>query len=412
MGSGAGGDWINDCVEVEGNAGSTTENAAVLVDRGADLGAALSEPQVQLYNRFNRLVYMHCNGTYQPGAAKSWTSPDGGQTWVFDIRQDLRGDNNQLLDAVAIAAHFEQSRDLPQNVSSVALSPFQLALTFEQHYPDFPPEVLSLAFAVPVANQTDITLLTRSPGEDIRDKMDMDLGAVVTINPTFIEYADLRPDWMSVPLAWDRTQVLIIAAQAGKPVSIPSSIIDDLYHSVASPDVRRPTGDAFWFSSEACDASATIEPLSDFYATDTYLLNYLARDDIGRMLSERLVALSSGAIDVPGVPALNALMQFESEEKRWVAQKLDRVERNGQQFGHAAVVTLPLRSMVGCEGSALMYKAYAEMLNLKPKQKLLVLPVLDMRPRMLIRDRHLRVAQDGKNVVFLSTPGTSGEVTP
>ncbi|MEM8487898.1 MAG: hypothetical protein AAF564_20270 [Bacteroidota bacterium] len=376
--------------------------------------------QVRAYNPFDRLIYLDCNDTIQPGAAISWHTPDAGKTWIFDLRQDLIDENGIALDATALAQHFLKSRNNAFKVSSEALDTYRLAIAFDQPSLKLPPVLLLPRFAIPVANTAGVITVASKPGDDIRDRMDSDAGAVITADPKVIEYAALRPEWTSMPLGWDKTYALVIAGKNNKPATLPEAVVHDLYQSVAGPDVRQRGSKVFWASSSDCDSVNVYQVFEDFrpeqlkqadahYNAATYLLKYDAQDVRARSLAERLVALSSGAIDIPGADSMRMLMQIGDEERRWIAHVSGRSVRPGLKAVHAVIGGFSHQTLSRCNDTQMLYADMAPLLQLKPDQKLLFLPIVDMRPRILIRDKRLQVVQDARNVVLLSIPGQKTE---
>ncbi len=418
----AGTEWTSDCSQVEGESHEASENVKVLVDYlGADYVDA--DNQVQTYTAYDRLLYLDCNGIYQPGAATSWAPSDSGRTWVFDLREDLFDSNGNTIDAPALAMHYRMYRDKPFNVSAEALEPYKLAISFGRKHDQVPPGLLTYRFAVPVENKSGIVLASLTPEEDIRDRMEYDVEAVITRDPEIIAYANLRPEWTSMPLAWDRSYVLLVGAQENKPLTLPRSVVEDLAQSVSGPDIREHATDKFWAATAGCEAylkefeSAISAPgpqykqeIVDHYNMDTFLLSYSAQDAMTRTLAERIVALSSGAIDIAGSDSLQMLMHFDDGKRKWVAHEMDRIARTGLKPIHAMVGVLPLISMSRCDQVLSFYESgLVYSMRLRADQHLLVLPILDMRPRILIRDKRLRVVQDARNVMLLSVPELSTE---
>lgn len=409
-----GGDWLSACTQVAGVSHEASGSVTVIEDHLIDV--ANNGYQVRAHNPHDRLVYLDCNDTYQPGAAASWHTPDAGKTWIFDLRQDLIDENGNALDAAALVEHFRQSPDNPFKASLEAIGTHRLAISFDKPSFELPAGILSFPFAIPVANTAGVvTSVGPKPGEDIRDRMESDAGAVITTDPQIIEYAALRPEWIARPLEWDRTYVLVIAGQDNKPATLPKAVVDDLYQSVAGPDVRRHGSSAFWTSSSACDSFEVFQEsehlgheqmkqVDAHYTADTYQLDYAAQDGLARSLAERLVALSSGAIDVAGADSVRWMMQFHTEGGQWVAHGSDRFAGPNVKAVHAVILGFPGHTLSRCDDTQMLYADMAQLLQLKPGQKLLFLPIVDMRPRILIRDKRLHVVQDARKVVLLSIP--------
>jgi peptide/nickel transport system substrate-binding protein len=60
---------------------------------------------------YDRLIYRKLDSTYAPALAKSWSSPDGGKTWVLELQPDVKTHDGQPFDSqdVSFALHLYQN---------------------------------------------------------------------------------------------------------------------------------------------------------------------------------------------------------------------------------------------------------------------------------------------------------------
>ena len=60
---------------------------------------------------YDHLIYRKLDNTYAPALAKSWSSPDGGKTWVLELQPNVKTHDGQPFDSqdVSFALHFYQN---------------------------------------------------------------------------------------------------------------------------------------------------------------------------------------------------------------------------------------------------------------------------------------------------------------
>lgn len=134
------------------------------------------------------------------------------------------------------------------------------------------------------------------PGTDLRDVLDRgmpDAGGrlpdvVVTRDPEVLAYAARRGEYLSVPLAWDRTYVLLVPATDTAPAIPLPAERDELGRDAVQADVRGALPPLPWPGQGACPGPAGVPP-----AMPPAVLAYAAGDPVARQLAERVVALAT-----------------------------------------------------------------------------------------------------------------------
>jgi hypothetical protein len=275
---------------------------------------------------YETLVEIDCGGRVRPGLADSWTSADGGRRWTFTLRQDARfWDGAPVTARDVLAAWLAQDSALlrfawlPRAVSA----PSERVLSVLLPEPDtgaarlFAAPPLAVHKRAPdgrwpvgsaarwVTGETaSARHITAAPvpghelptlsflvvaGGDARDALDAGADLLVTTDPAALEYAATSPELVVVPLAWDRTYVLLASA-AGGPAG---ADLEDLRHAV-HVDARPAERFYWWWRLTGCDVPAAAPAAaSDTSGTPTGRggrIVYDHTDRVARDLADRLVA--------------------------------------------------------------------------------------------------------------------------
>jgi hypothetical protein len=189
---------------------------------------------------------------------------------------------------------------------------------------------------------------------DPRDAIDRGVDLAVTRDPSIVEYVSSRPEFVTHPLPWSRTYILLQPAGA-KPIAGVSGS-DSLRQSLARDAVRAEARLAelpLWSDNlPACVAAS---------APETRLLPsarvaYLRDDEVARGLAERIVALS-------GEPDLRVAPLSPPEFS-------EALGRGGER---AFVLSVPRQTMAPCRETA----------GWPPAAR--VQPLIDTRARAIVR---------------------------
>lgn len=138
-------------------------------------------------------------------------------------------------------------------------------------------------FAIPRAGARPVLRL-RSAAADARDLIDGGADLVMTRDPRAVAYAAGRAGFVTLPLAWDRTYVLLSPA----PLPVPG------LRAAVRSDARAPEPPFWWLDTPVCRSD-------DFAGTNQARRRLLvpAGDPVARDLGERIVAGRPGIVVAP-----------------------------------------------------------------------------------------------------------------
>jgi len=136
-------------------------------------------------------------------------------------------------------------------------------------------------FAVPRRSGLPVLRFATHAAADARDPLDAGADIVVTRDQRAIAYAGSRADLLPVPLAWDRTYVLV------SPSAIPIASIRDAVRG----ESRAPVAPFWWADGSLCTAQ-------DFNGTNQARTRLVipAGDPVARDLAARIVAGTPGLV--------------------------------------------------------------------------------------------------------------------
>ncbi len=255
---------------------------------------------------YETLIRLDCEGRPVPGLAKSWASADSGRRWTFTLRDGARFWDGVPVTARDVLASWMR-HDSAKAVTMA--SEREISVRFDERWPTDPREFAAPALAVSkrapdngwpigtgafwVTNESaSARLIKASPLEghhlptvdfrvfsdtDARDVLDAGADLLVTSDAAVLDYARTRPELLSIPLAWDRTYVLLA------PAAVSSDGLDrrDLERAV-HVEARAPE---FTCAEPAFADTAASRP-----APAARRIVYDRTDRTARDLAERLVA--------------------------------------------------------------------------------------------------------------------------
>jgi hypothetical protein len=273
---------------------------------------------------YDTLVRADCHGRVVPALAASWQLDAGGHAWTITLRDVARFADGTPVTAADVRASWtrEGSDELRPQVRRLvqAVTPAgerTLSITLRSRRADAPLALahadLAIAKAVPGsvwplgtrssrvapgATAGAITIardplpairFVVSPG-DPRDLVDQGVDLLLTRDRGALVYAGTLPQFQSVPLAWQRTYVLLTP---GRVRSAPT-LSDDQRQALAADAVRGEARGApppyWWQATPDCDfAAAPVGTLTP----PTPRVVYDANDAAARDLAERLVGLGT-----------------------------------------------------------------------------------------------------------------------
>jgi hypothetical protein len=271
---------------------------------------------------YETLVRADCRGRIVPGLAASWQLDAAGRAWTITLRDDARFSDGTPVTAADVRANWtrEGSDELRPQVSrlvqeatpagertlSIALRSRRADAPLALAHPD-----LAIAKAVPGSLWPLGTRSSRvAPGAtagaitiardplpairfvvsrgDPRDLVDQGVDLLLTRDRAVLVYAGTLPQFQSVPLAWQRTHVLLTP---GRFRSAPT-LSDDQRQALAADAVRGEARGAlppyWWQATPDCDIAAA--PVGTAMPPTPRVV-YDANDAVARDLAERLVGL-------------------------------------------------------------------------------------------------------------------------
>ena len=247
------------------------------------------------------LIGVDCAGQVRPFLATRWTHDAAGTTWSFQL--------DTILTADSLAAQWDRRRNgglwpWSRILEVRAVSPRQLEIRLDTAFASVPaafalPELSAvpivpvggpvLRIEVPPAAVDERDLLDRSPaggrGSDV----------LITRNRATISYAGSKPGFSVVPLAWDRTYVIV--APLGRPAL--GSAEDGLKQTLVREVIRsdsRVAEPPFWWESMSCGGTTPRPPMGRRAE-----VVYSQDDETAREIAERLVALQPAPLRAVGL---------------------------------------------------------------------------------------------------------------
>jgi hypothetical protein len=286
---------------------------------------------------YETLVRADCHGRAVPGLAASWRLDTDGRTWIVTLRDGARFSDGTDVTAADVRAAWTRDAngsELRPHVSrllqSIALAgDHALAIVPRSRRVDAPMALAHPDLAISKsADGSPWPLGTRgariAPGErmltvtrdplpairfvaapgDPRDLLDQGVDLLITRDAAAVGYAATLSQFQSLPLAWQRTHVLMTP---GRPRSSPS-LSEEQRQVLAADAVRGEARGAhapFWWETVP-DCELSPAPRGN-PPPPTPRIVYDAGDAAARDLAERLVGL--GRVSSPAAAAfLDALV--------------------------------------------------------------------------------------------------------
>jgi Bacterial extracellular solute-binding proteins, family 5 Middle len=284
---------------------------------------------------YETLVRVDCMGRVISGLASSWRLDDDGRAWIVTLREhaqfsdgtrvtpvdvraswmrdgrgdELRPDVRRLIQSIepvgdrSLAIRLQRQRvDVPLALAhsdlaiakSVATSPWPLGTRSTRIAPESDTVPTTAPFAIAIAgdNLAAIRFLV-APG-DPRDLLDRGVDLLLTRNPAALDYAGTLPQFQTVPLAWQRTHVLLTPGRSRSSPPLSDEQRQALAEDAVRGEARGARGPFWWQMVGDCEVAS---PSARRQASPTPRIVYDANDGAARDLAERFVGLAraSGA---------------------------------------------------------------------------------------------------------------------
>lgn len=268
-----------------------------------------------------------------------------------------------------------------------------------------------LRLAAPPGDSTPVLIVQTVEPRIGRDALDAGADVLVTSDPDAVAYARSRADLESVPLAWDRTWVLVIpSALPPRPAPDAGSAADSLRAALAAgavrEDARASSGDPWWNDAPPSCLAVVMSPPDNSTASTVTgdRIAYREGDTVARELAERLVALA--AVHSPALAVLAPSLAGRSR-MRAVAVARDAFARalaTGQDAGY--VLPLPVGAPAGCQaagGPSADSSARGSAAGSRS-----IIPLVDTRAHVIVRRGSTGLAVDSLGAFTLLAPVSNG----
>jgi hypothetical protein len=294
---------------------------------------------------YETLVRIDCDGHVRPGLAASWRLDVNGSTWIVTLREKARFSDGTPLTAADVVSGWStgSTGELRPEVrrlvrSAVAVGDQALEITLRSERGDAPLALAHTDLAItrrvsgslwplgtrPVriapegdtaaSTSTSVITLIQLPvdttfldqtenlsslrflvaaGRDPRDLLDEGVDLLLTRDSTALAYAATLPQFVSVPLEWQRTHVLLVPGRARTAPTLPAEAREALAHDAVRGEARGALGPFWWQSLPSCEAAYSQPPVQS--PTSTGRIVYDRVDGAARDLAERLVGLVSAS---------------------------------------------------------------------------------------------------------------------
>jgi hypothetical protein len=252
--------------------------------------------QLLFPQHFETLVRLDCRGNPRPGLAKWWSTDETGRIWTF-----------VLPDAHRVVSSWRERETMIRalGIESAVVGDSSLLVVTLSQTPDAAPGIFAnprlaiptgrsrLAadtgiYVVQSAGRSPVIQFRIEPGGDPRDALDRGADLAVTRDPALVDYVAGRAEFVTFPLPWSRTYVMLQPAVA-EPLDIVREDAQrrSLARDAVSVDARA-ADPPFWFNEPASCSTVTA---SGPTATSSRIV-YIAGDGVARELAERIVALA------------------------------------------------------------------------------------------------------------------------
>ncbi|HEX4998285.1 MAG TPA: ABC transporter substrate-binding protein [Terriglobia bacterium] len=392
---------------------------------------------------YETLARVDCNGNVIPGLASTWLQAADTGAWTITLREDARfsdgatvtaadvvaswtvdGDENRLrpaalrlirsamaVDDRTIEVSLESQTDTPRALAHrdlaiakrVAGSPWPLGTRRTVVAPDSGERaavITLIRLPADLASPGGEDGLTRvrfliAPGRDVRDLLDEGVDLVLTRDSTALDYAATLPQFVSIPLAWQRTYALAAPFRSREARPLTMEERDALAHDAVRGESRgsqEPSG----LQTPAGCVSPNAPPSFEFPALTPRVV-YDGNDTVARDLAERLVGLvrASGSGAAAMLDALLPDRPNRSFQRAagLTGAALAMARRSGNDAAY--IITLDRHSLDPC----MEIRALTGAMSWVDPQT--IVPLVDTRLRAIARRGHSGLTQEWDGALLL-----------
>jgi hypothetical protein len=371
-------------------------------------GASTVGERVVYHHLYEALIRADCEGGLFPALAEEWNSEDGGRRWRFRLAADARLWDGSIVSADRVVASWTslnaRHRGIEPNTVYIPDSR-ELVVPLKRRHQTIPLVFASLDLAVigdfevdgwpagtgpyrmAALDSNTRMLLTeaqtggdsrRPPirlelvsGQDLRDVIDEGYDLLVTDDVRVLDYARAQPQYLVVPLQWDRTHVVLSPRRVRSPGvepgdaqrHLPRPMLEEMARDVVRSEARASEPPYWWSELGSCDAAdfGQLESRASRRGEPggTQRIVYRTDDPVARDLAERLVALGASSDDVEILASLGIGSELAAGisqgESRLLATGLDpatydRAIGSGDDLVY--ILALPRKVTAPCQAAA------------------------------------------------------------
>jgi hypothetical protein len=345
-----------------------------------------------LFRQFLRtLTRVDCRGAVWPGIADSWSVDSAHHAWTFTLRQGARFPGGAPIQPMHVAGVLGGPEGKAAGIDSASVvDDRRLRVYGAGSVPAILAQpafalvdgLASMAplrrFSVPAEGGRPAIVFEMAENGDPRDAIDGGIDLVVTRDPAVVEYVDGRPEFITYPLPWSLTYILL--QPTGASPLTPASGADTLRRSLARDAVRafaRPAEPPFWTDKTGGCGAAVQAPRPVVPAPRVV---YPRDDTVARGLAERVVALADD-------PQLRTAPLAETDFRVALHQASDR----------AYVVAIPRSTMSPCREAAAWPLGAS------------ILPLIDTRSTAIVRAGSAPLSLDWDGTLRVTGEESSGD---
>jgi hypothetical protein len=387
---------------------------------------------------YETLVRVDCMGHVRPGLAESWRLRDNGGAWIVTLRENARFSDGTPVTAADVRASWTHDdfgshsrthvtrlvdwidvvddRTLAIQLSGrrsdapVTLAYSDLAIAKWVAGSPWPlgtrsSRLASAGGAAPRANGPPELSLSRddlpplrfllAPG-DPRDLLDAGVDLLLTRDPATLDYARTLPHSQLVPLAWQRTHVLLTPARSTSSPSLSEEARRALANDAVRGEARGAQGPFWWERWAECEI---VLPPPRSEVSPAPRVVYDSSDGAARDLAERFVGLARAS--GPAATAFLDVLLPDRPRRTYqratglTGEALARALRLGNDAGY--VVSVESRPIDSCRDlHALMDRARW----LDPAT---ILPLVDTRRHAVVRRQRSGITTDFDGSVVIES---------
>ena len=399
---------------------------------------------------YETLLRVDCEGRPHPGLAASWRLDADSRTWIVTLRENARFADGEPVTTADVLASWTvggigalRPPVLRAAQSVVPLDDRTLAITLRTSNGNAPLVLADTDLAIarrlpgsPWPLGTRSTLVTAgqarpdgtgrsvitltggtesgspwsvrfvvAPERDRRDSLDEGADLLLTRDPATLEYAATLPQFLSVPLGWQRTRVFLSPWRGRSTPALSPEARRVLADDAVRGEARGAEGPFWWEGSPSCELAG---PIRRDQTTPVARIVYDREDAASRDLAERFIGLASasGGSRAPSGQAAAVLDSLVPATQRrsfqraigLAAEALAQAESRGTDAGY--IVSLNRVALDPCQE----LRSIADRIGwLDPDT---IVPLVDTRQRAIARRGRAGLTAEWDGGLLLTRDGS------